>query len=61
MWQKLLADIILKLGDKLIDYIDGLFRQWLKDMKDKKDVKNCMDIKDPIERQKCLANELNSN
>lgn len=61
MWQKLIADIILRLGDKLIDYIGELFRQWLKDMKDKKDVKDCMDIKDPVKRSQCLSNELNSN
>lgn len=59
--QNFFASILLKLGEKLIDYLGELFRQWLKDLKDKNDIKDCLDEKSPIERQKCLNNELNSN
>lgn len=59
--QNFFASILLKLGEKLIDYLGELFRQWLKDLKDKNDIKDCLDEKSPIKRQKCLNNELNSN
>jgi len=59
--QNLLATIILKLGDKLIDYLGELFKKWLAEQKDKDDVSKCMDKNDPIERSECLSNELNSH
>ena len=60
MFEKLIVSILLKLGDKLIEVVAELFKKFIKDQKDASDVKNCLDIKDPIKRQHCLSNELNS-
>ena len=61
MFEKLIVSILLKLGDKLIEVVAELFKKFLKDKKDNDNVKNCLDIKDPIKRQQCLSNELDSD
>ena len=57
-----LAALLKPLYSLLIDKGLKLITNWIKEIKtqskEKQDVKNCLDIKDPIKRSKCIKSEL---
>lgn len=56
--QKLLAQIVVYLGDKIIDVVTKLVQQWLREKRIEREVRDAMANKKPADRANSLGNEL---
>lgn len=57
--QKILLMLLKPLYEILIKKGMDLIKELVKQHQEKKDVKNCLDIKDPKKRNVCVRDELN--